>query len=239
MNEFTKDKSYQLMNDFLSFYIEKGFGQKLKSEIDLNVFQIMLQFNGFLGINENTDLTTLSLNDITKISRKLKIPKSRVMTLLEKIQLISGKELDNSAFLENLGSSILSNYQSKELLEKGRFSLYIPNKLFREEVELRIANLNFIPDYSFNRSIMIIDVFALALLFDGTEYGNELIKKINSINLSKVKQNEKLITEINKLSGIEKVKRISMNLGKLVIGELSDDLFNLGSEIINHLSKRK
>lgn len=136
---------------FLNEILERGFGKMTKKELEVSVFN-QLHSIGYFDEPDN----------FQKISRKLRIPLSRVRTLTYEMGLLSN-ERNEEWFLKALGEALK---RTRVKTDGSRIEFGIDDPLLRAEVEASLKQTGCFPDYSFNRSILRIDIGGLAALLD-------------------------------------------------------------------------
>jgi hypothetical protein len=140
-----------LLGDFLRDYCAPTFGGRSKREIDLLVFQLLIQ-------TKQIDLA----DSQQSISRSLRIPIGKVKSLIYDAQLRDDQYDDNwfrAEILKTLRTSRLN-------VGKGgsHIKLAIDNPLLRKEFEYRVKKLSGLADYSFNSDILKLDFEIYALI---------------------------------------------------------------------------
>ncbi len=198
----------EILEDLINRYLRLGFGKILKSEIDLLMFDAIIQ----KYLNDNKKVSLLSLNqfDINSLSQKLKISESKVNLYIEALFLYS-EAIDNNEVLKNLLALLKTQKQKPERLEKGEFTIQVVNKALRCAIKNLMINNNIQVDYSFNSEILVFDITILLSLFNGKQ--KELIDF-----LKKKKKDTIEIEKLNELSGIEITK--GSELFKKAIGQI-------------------
>lgn len=177
VNNYIKSEK-EILDDLINRYLRLGFGKILKSEIDLLMFDTIVQ--KYLSDNNKNSLLLLNQADIYTLSQKLKIPESKVNSYIEALCLYTGAlDKDKGEVLDTLISMLKEQKQKKERLEKGEFALQITNKTLRNAIKNYIINLNQQVDYSFNNEILVFDIVTLLSLFnkDQKEFVEFLMRK--------------------------------------------------------------
>jgi hypothetical protein len=232
---FKADKTAnEVLVGFFEFYTSGGFGNKLKSEIDLYVFGIVLDDYKAFGFDRPIEIFSLNKSQLNTLANKLKINMTKLLNLLERYKLTKSQKIEQVKFIEILKDN-LSNFQNNENLKKGKIYLYLPNKIFKQEIEIKLSEINFIPDYSHNRDVLVIDWLSILYLLNiPTSDFFELIKSF------KIEDNEiykDFMNEYNKKSLNEVLVGFSKKLLNRYFGDGSDELIEVGKYIFDIIKR--
>lgn len=152
-------------------YLNKGFGSMNKNDFEVFIFNELLK-NEFSGKSDNA------------ISRKLKIPESKVKRLRYEAELVYG---ESDHYKEEF-YEILKNRVYK-FIEPNKLQFSIKNKGLRLYLDDKLeSNMSF-ADSSFNSDIVTITASDLLILIADFEGKNELIEKIKE----SIKETSKLL----------------------------------------------
>jgi len=210
------------------FYTRNGFGKVLKSEIDNEVFHCMLLetlekdflAEGFI------DYYKINKSEIHRLSLVLRISEARFKTLLEADFFNHGTKVSLEKHLLNL---VNSTTLRRGALKAGKIQFLLPNPLMRKDLEQKIASLGGIPDYSFNREILVLEIkdfLKLVHVFKDEEMA-ELIKA-NILKKSGLEENDPRLAEffkdLNKIPVEDRLKKIALGLGEKFLGQAGDEI---------------
>jgi hypothetical protein len=151
---------------FLDQYLAVSFGSMPKREIDLLVFRLLMDTESYKA--------NFSAGRLQALSRKLRIPVSRIKALYYETQLRT-VPLDDLAWLRTNLATVLRTARLKiGPGEKIQIQIAIPNPLVREELIARLESNGAIVDSSFRREILLLhcdDYFAvISAITNRTEF---------------------------------------------------------------------
>lgn len=143
----------RLFDELIAEYCAHSFGALSKKEVDLLVFRLLI------------DTGAIDLSDGQQsISRTLRIPISKVKSLIYEIQL-RDERCDNAWFRRE----VLAALQHARFHIEGKrqeIQLGIESPMLRKELEAAIKKQNSFADYSFNSEILRIDFNVYASLLE-------------------------------------------------------------------------
>lgn len=134
---------------FLPSYLANSFGSLTKKEIDILVFTLLYD-DGYFG-------TKPSYHDI---SLKLKIPQTKVRTLIHEMHLRQTN--DNKEGLNEELINILAN--RAVLRTNSRVEIGIEKQIILEHLDFKVKDLGSHLDYKNNREVAVIDEDTFTLL---------------------------------------------------------------------------
>ncbi|NUU98456.1 hypothetical protein [Marinitoga sp. 1138] len=159
----------------------------------------------------------------SEISRHLKVDKNTAQNLLKKSYNMwysaeeSGKEELKKILIDSLKKS---KHNVKRVLESGKITIVVDNKLLKEQLEQLFYENGIYADYSFNRDLMVIDLYHLTVIFSK---GEEI----------KIKDFEKALMNINsEFKEIYSKFKAEKVLEKKEPKEYLEDLLKLGGKKI-------
>jgi len=214
----------EILDDLINRYLRLGFGKILKSEIDLLMFDTIIQ--KYINEKKKKSLLALDQFDINSLSQKLKISESKVNTYIEALCLYT-EVYDKNEVLNNLLYLLKTQKQKPERLEKGEFSLQIVNKALRNAIKNHILNLNQQVDNSFNSEILVFDITILLSLFN--EKQEDFIKFLKNKKLE-----TKEIEKLNELTRNGKYNK-GIELFKKGIGQILAKYIGIEADFINEV----
>lgn len=229
--------SNKFTEQILKIYKQNNFGHVLKSDIDIIVFDFIVseilkdKTNLFLSDN-SINYMSLSHHEIYLLSRELKISEMKIKNYI----YLASLNFQSQNSIEETFTSILKNNITKFILPKeklnnGLVKIYVPNKLFKQEIEIRLSKIGGLPDYSFNRDILSLEIIDFIFLLK-SQFSEEEMKNlcIGLIQKSKISEKDdsytNFIKEINKKQPREIFEIFLKDLGKKVIGKSSDIILN-------------
>lgn len=224
----TGTNSQNFLNEFLKEYLNHGFQSLSKSDLDLLIFHLINK-NGILDFEK-------SIYDTSKL---LKITPTKVKNLILNSSLRWGN-IDAKEILEKIFDDILTKEklelvkeENKKYFEENKLPILLENPVYKMEFENAIKTLSSIPEYTFNKEVLIISIssvielakniygkepiFISDLKTDQTKIEDILKKDIKEIEFNDftnlVKSLRKNITN-NTINGIKSFSIFSL-LGKL------------------------
>jgi uncharacterized protein YaaW (UPF0174 family) len=139
----TLNNPKQFANNFLSKFLENGFGSLPKREIEIYIINLLLEDGQF--INDNREI------DFHEISLMLKVSETKVRNLIYEVEL---KYRNNHNFLKQLIELI---EKQKYEVDKDKIKFSIQSPLLKQYFEYEIRKLpNSISDGSFSKNIVTI-----------------------------------------------------------------------------------
>ena len=190
--EFTNEEKIKYFDEIASYFFNKNFGLKSKSEIDLIMFGIY--FRKLISENKNDE----NIIDFTqcsnyKMSKELGITQQKVNNLKIKYQLEHPIEYDwKEAFINLINNARYENDTHKIYINIPDPNLYIEIKNYIEESGGYV-------DITLNKSLLIIRVeyfIQLIIINDDENSSKKNIKKIKD-NLSKNNKDEIILTKMD------------------------------------------
>ncbi len=208
----------------LSLY-EAGFSSVKKEDVDLAVFHIICLSNDKLANRSYIEYDRLDFNEL---SVQLKITVTKVISLVEKVDLKYGIPKSDQEIALYLLKLAEKYYTGKsELRDSGCFSIPVPNRILKNRILTVIDRCGGVVDYSFNRDILSIKISdfmnafsytideatrkkQLELLLKGLDSKNEIIKNnsdykvlMKNINKKSAEENMSMLVEMLKSLGRE------------------------------------
>ncbi len=214
------DQEYQsLAEKFLTEYLRNGFQSLSKKDTDLLIFYLLMTHNGF-SAGQN----------LYEIAKELKITPNRTRSLILEASLRWGQP-DTAAIIRVIFNRILQEeyletvkQQNADLIARGKIPVLLDNPIERLEFENAVKKLEAIPEYTFNRDVLIIGVetvFQLAL-----QFGSEEIRgRIKKSDLQTAEQQLKdILTKEMKTLTFDDLKRIPGLLRSVAVSKGWDSL---------------
>jgi len=217
-----------LGSEILTLYSRSIFGKVSKAEIDLVVFGSLVRMNleKKKDIFEDGDLNwfRLEAEHIRVLSIKLKIPETRVSTLLEQCALYElDNDIDNTIILNEIKHLVYKVRQSPKEIEEGKIRLYVPNKFTRAAIESLLVKGGGLPETSFNQNQLVIRLIDLVPCFNNSpnKENSKFLEEVAQIanNFSKTKEIKDIIKAANKKKGSEQVRDLSKAVLKVALGD--------------------
>ncbi|MCP0914970.1 hypothetical protein NKV53_11605 [Legionella sp. 27cVA30] len=215
LNEIAKSEIFQddFSKEFLSKYLESGFGSLSKHDIDLLVYHILSKKNQLL-----------KNKTIYEQSNLLKITERKV----KNIQLEAYLKFEQKKSKENL-NTILEEINSggiKPEIENGRIRFLLDSPILKREIENSIKLLGHVVDYSFNKDVVSIKIvpFISAIKNIQKERGEELENKVIKELRSQFKDENKKVKEIEAMTISELLKKIGSNISSDVLKTVTNSI---------------
>lgn len=223
LNEIAKSEIFQddFSKEFLSKYLESGFGSLSKHDIDLLVYHILSKKTQFL-----------KNKTIYEQSNLLKITERKV----KNIQLEAYLKFEQKKSKENL-NTVLEEINSggiKPEIENGRIRFLLDSPILKREIENSIKLLGHVVDYSFNKDVVSIKIvpFISAIKSIQQERGEELENKITKELRSQFKDENKKVKEIEAMTISELLKKIGSNISSDVLKTVTNSILTCLSQAV-------
>jgi hypothetical protein len=212
----------------LALYARGEFGKVLKAEIDAVVFHhaLLAQLPAGFVANGRVSYLKIGKHEIRALSLALRLSEARVSAFLERDFLLYGKSEPIGPFLLEL---VNSHNLRKEMLLSGKLRFVIGNPIARKDLEERIVSLGGIPDYSFNRDLLAVDVYDFLRLV-GTQSDDQIREVIVHNLLAKAVVDSKSLeyqafsTELARLPVADQLRRLAQGFGEQVLGKAADQI---------------
>ena len=203
-------------NDFLNYYLQRGFGSMTKKDVELWVFyQLLAQ-------EDKSDY---------EFSRELKITETRVKNLRYEAQLVYGENDDKK--LEEQLKQLFTKAKCRDGAIEGKIILSISNKMLRQYLADILEKDNRIYDSSFNSAIVSLSAsdyfWVLQELFLDKKQKEEIIKFAKK-NLAEGSAIPTTISEVLVSTGVGLGKTI---LEKFVGDYATDKIVKTITDLIN------
>jgi len=243
MARFQVDKSIvqkaEMADNLYRSYKRIGFGKLLKSEINLMMFdfsvkKILTDINSNIIINNEVNYFKIDKEAAYFLSKELVLLENKVQLYVEKIGLLKGF-LDKKKGIVYFLELIVNQKQDEKLLKEGKLRCDVSNKLLRSFIESRVIVKGGIPNYSFNRNILIFD---LSVFLKICEKQNEIISRwVETQNdIFNNKETKKIIQEIT----VERktLNYLSMDISKIIFSKfIGDNGFKVLQDFIGIIKK--
>ena len=217
-------------------YTRAEFGKVSKSEIDTLVFHYALLGNlgrPFLEPAGRIRYFSIGKTEIRRLSLLLKMTESRVGSLIEKDFLLYGADEKVEEFLLAL---VNATTITSGLLKAGKIRFLVPNPVARTAIEERIAAVGGIPDASFNREVLVLEIYDFLKLVNLAD--DERIARILQDNLlAKARLTidsdaKRFLDELNRVPVGERLKRLALGVLDKVLGKTGDELIALVFDLL-------
>jgi hypothetical protein len=218
----------ELAQDIAALYARSGFGKASKSELDQAVFHYLLlnKLPKKFVKDGKPRYFHVDKSAIYELSIELKITEARVKALLEADYLAS----DHSCRIEDLLlETVNSATIRKGTLKEGKIRFLAPNPITRKFLEERIYSVGGMADSSFNREILVLEIYDFLRLVDFSE--PERIRALIRKNiLQKAVLAEKdpemaaFLSELDKKPVEETLKGLACGLASKLIGKAGDEI---------------
>ena len=229
-------------SDFLNKYKENGFGNLLKSDIDLTVLKFILKYKIYSDIIGPLPDKIINFNHshIFLLSKELRITQKKLKSLLERLSLIENETIYDEEFQSELKELIKKNTDINKVKTEGVIKFYVPNISFKNELEKRIADIGFIADYSFNKEIITVDIHSVfVLLSEDKDFNSiEFFKKLINENKELYKVFKSEIDEFSKKSTKEIFKSIAVKFGEKFLGDASKEFSDFIFSVVESFVKK-
>jgi hypothetical protein len=227
-----------LEKEILRLYSRSGFGRTLKSEIDAVVFHHFLKEK----FPQNIDHYAVNKTQIFDFSNELKITQSRFKRLLEEDYLLYN-EAKQEDVLSVLRAAVKERSITKESITKeGKIRLTVSNPMVKQLLDKKLYETGGILDFSFNKDILVIEIYDLLKLLDYTDTGaisqdirSTILAKKRTKELSKDSQD--FLNSLNEKTALGCLKDLARGGGALLLGKAGEELANIGFDIIASLIK--
>jgi hypothetical protein len=216
-----------------NLYLRAGYGRVLKSEIDAVVFHHFL----VKELGDTPDYFAVDKTRLFKLSLALKLSEPRVKKLLEDdFYIHSARPETNAALAARLLDIVNHRTITPESLKDGKLRLPIANPLLRKMLEAELYKSGGLPDFSFNREMMVIEIydFLRLLNFTGERAITAIIRKniLAKTQAGKGKEAEAFLAKLNEKPLRDRLKTIALGIGTAFLGESAAQA---GAEIIGAL----
>ncbi len=198
------------LSEFINgYYLEHGFGTMNKNDFEVFIFHFLLS-NQLKGMSDNN------------ISRKLRIPESKVKRMRYEAELKYNKVDDSEQEYKNRLIEMLSN-RAYKLKDKNRIQFSIRDKAMRLYLNDILEEKGSFADSSFNGDIVTITANDLLLLLANFNEKNDLIVQIKEsmkVNQESLPQNtSEKFSDGMKAVAKDLLKDICPNLIEWIINE--------------------
>jgi hypothetical protein len=215
----TYDEQQRFALEFIEMYLSMGFGSLPKREIDLFVFNYLINSSEYKN-KSNYDL-----------ANAFKIPESKIKTL-KLNSALKYREFDTQSILGHLVNRLINSDQFATLTEN-KIEISIEDPLEKRELENFLKSRGYYAEYTLNNEILKISLpNLLELIFEHTENANQEIEKIIQECILDKNVSENILSNAKTLGQkIENIRKESLNidtLKQLIIAALPC-LIKLGS----------
>jgi hypothetical protein len=225
-----------LGKEILALYTRGELGRVGKAEVDALVFHYFLLdrlAKPFLGPRDTIRYFFINKTEIRRLSLVAKITESRIKTLIEKDFFLYGADEKLDDFL--LGLVNATSLRSG-VLKAGKIQFLVPNPIVRRFLEERIAATGGIPDTSFNREMLVLEIHDFLRLLDLTD--DEIARVIHDNILAKAHLTDRdpaaraFFDELNKVPLGERLKRIAQGAAEKLIGKGGEELIGAVIDLV-------
>lgn len=167
--------------EIIETYTRAGFGNLQKKEIDSLIFRqlVELYLEEKIGLKVvKNPFMALSTEDIYTLGAQLKLPTNRINNLITQAAA-RYSSYDDEINPETLIDLINSQIHLQRDLGRGMIKLQLQNPHMRYQIEKYLVTRGSSLDYSFNRSILLIDLLSLMILLSGND-GAKLVSILKS-----------------------------------------------------------
>jgi hypothetical protein len=227
-----------LEKEILRLYRQSGFGKTLKSEIDAVVFHHFLKEK----FPQNIDHYTINKTQIFDFSKELKITQARFKRFLEEDYLLYNDAKSDDIFLI-LSAAIRQRTITKESITKeGKIRLAVSNPIVKQLLDKKLYETGGILDSSFNRDILVIEIYDLLKLLEyvnidtiSNDIRNTILAKTRTKELPK--ESQQFLKSLSEKTALERLKAVVIGGGKILLGKSGEEMVNIGFDIIESLIK--
>lgn len=220
-------------------YLSGVFGKVSKQEIDLMVFgtvarQLLLD-DADLWEKDQFFWIRITPSHIRKLSLHLRIPETRVSSLVENCALFEGAEdLPLIRAIDEIERLTKKFNQDPNDLRAGKLRLFVPNKFTRRAIESFLLKSGGIPETSFHSDHLVIRLSDL-LLAVGETNGIEIESLIRNISeKAYIETNNDVLRDIIKVQDKKPIKELVGNFSIALTSSIAaagtevgvDNLFN-------------
>ncbi len=226
----------ELGKEIFALYTRNGFGRVLKSEIDQAVFHCFLLANLDKRFVKDGRIRYFHINktELRALSIRACVTETRVKNLLETDFFHYGND---SRIEDFLLETVNSTTARKGLLRDGKINLLLPNPIAKKYIEERIFAVGGIPDYSFNKDILSLEIIDFLKM---AHYNNtEEIARVIAFNiLSKAKSRENnpeitaFLKELEQVPVGERLKKIARGAAEKFIGKAGDEIIGAVLDLV-------
>ena len=213
MYELTKEQYQKIGKDFLDFYMENGFGNKSKKEIDLKIFLLLSKsFKGKKPIS---------------LARELGITVTKLKNLIIQTRLI--KQVNIAEEKKELLETLI---QTKWSFSEGFAKFTLDDPFVKMNFQSYCEDCNVLYDTSFNRNVIKISVKDLA----------EVIVNIAKIDeKTNLKIGNKVLAAMNKeelkMATIEMFNGLTTHYTGVSFSKIPDIFGSLLEQLKNKIKK--
>lgn len=164
------------MKELIEKYLERGFGSMNKNDFEVAIFHNVMQDAGYCGLTDYD------------LSRKLRIPESKVKRLRYEAELKYGNPDYRAKFLGFLK-------KAKFYEDSNKVQFIIPDKSVREYLNAIFVQNGIVCDTSHNTDILIISVDDLTKTLEGMFSKKEIaeiVERAKKLNISNKSMSEPL-----------------------------------------------
>lgn len=215
--------------EFLTTYLQRGFGSMNKNDVEVLVFRILLERE------QTAELIGLKGLSDYAISLRLQIPESKVKRLRYEVELkypSVTKEEDK----KNLLLNILHKVQYKQ--ENKKIQLLVSDKMLRLYIADLLSQGGRFFDTSFNSNIVSIDIddfcYLLTNVYTSTEVEDIICKAKESLS----KQIKDFPTDTKDIF-LFAAKSVLEGIGRAQCGDFAVEKFKESIEMIKNNKKYK
>ncbi len=213
----------------MRLYTRGELGRVAKAEVDAVVFHYFLLENlakPFLGPKDTIRYFPINKSEIRRLSLLARITESRIKALVEKDFFLYGADEKLDEFLLGL---VNATTLRSGTLKAGKIQFLVPNPIVRRFLEERVAATGGIPDTSFNREVVVLEIYDFLKLLDFTD-SDEIARVIHDNLLAKAKLTDRdpaikeFFGELNKVPIGERLKRIALGAAEKLVGKAGEEL---------------
>lgn len=237
------EKMEALGREMYEIYTRGAFGSVLKTEIDTLVFHYFLRENltEEYIVDGQIQYLKIDASEIYRLSKIARIKESIIKTKLETDYLKHVEESDE--FGSQIFNEIIFKNKTfdKSMFKEGKIKLTISNPIFKKYLEQKLNELGGFIDYSFNRDLIVIELYYFFRLLEISDNSINSFITENIINQLNENDNYKsFITKISKKPLKDGLTDIVNSLGNKSYGDLAINIFELiGSFVQNRKNKFK
>lgn len=237
------DIEKELGKKVLKIYKRTIFGKLSKIEIDLIVFGILVKqkFYNDKTLTKEGGFNWFRINNkhIRQLSFELQLTESRIASLLEQSYLLDFQnEAVDEVILEEMRVLMTQFKQDKNDILAGKLKMYIPNNIAKTAIEAFLAKNGSIPDTSFNKKILTIQLTDLIACFKTDKLLEALKQAAKDANEeSKLKDVKNILAKANEKSFSEKLQAIATGTTTIFLGRsgefMVDEMFKLFKSVVD------
>ena len=189
-------------DDFIHECIDR-FGHMNKKDYEVALFHLLLQ-NGFDALSDFS------------VSRKLRIPESRVRSLRYESDLVYNSGKDPNLYKQEF-YQILKNGTFKPTSDN-KMQFAVKNKMLRLYILDKLESYDSFADSSFNSNIVVVTASDVLILLADFEQKEQLQKDIKE----QLKQQGKLLPKNLSKRLLEGLKAVTKDVAKLIAPNVSE-----------------